>query len=790
MQKHFFLPAILIIFISRVSIAQYTPFDRCIEDSLYRIMPHESKIQQGKIYLELAQLWDTVPQKSLNYIVMALRISMEEKNNALKARTRLMLGDYFSKKRMFIQAQENYLAALKTFQYISDKDGEIDALEKIGYLNSILNNFADALEYCSRGLVVAQRNNDLQSQGMFRNQMAQIYEKQGDYQKAMFFFTEASSNFNRTGDKMGEIFVQHNIGGVLINQNRNNEAIAHYDKLIGIADTTNGFLMGVLYTRLAHAYAMQKKHSNSLKYNQKALYIRQKVNCKEGENNSLINIAGDYFLLGMADSGLFYLDKGLNLALKHNRRNLVENSYRHLYTFYQNRGDFEKALYYYTRYISESEIIAKERNESNISILETKQHIQKMKESEIRLLRNIEIQTLNIGNQVQHSVFIQIINVLAGISMLIFVFLLLYNRIVRRKLQLLYEKLSAEIIERQATEQQTSERERQYRFLSENSGEFITHIDSQNKRIYASPASVKLYGYEPDEILQMSSADLIHPDFHAYFEIIQKEIIVTRTPRHFSFQAVKKDGAVFWAEAAGNPLFDQTTGEFKGIVAVTRDIQARKTKELEIMEGTRQKENLLKEIHHRVKNNFAILVSLINMQMAQTKNQELLKSLTNLQLRIRTMALVHEMLYRSKDFENISFPDYLRSLSSVIAGTYNRRNISMTFEADDIVMDIDAAIPIGLVVNEILSNSYLHAFPDNRSGNIQISFKHNPENNLNTLVLKDDGIGMPTGVNPDKSTSMGLQIIQILCKQIEGSLVLTNNPGASYTIAFQSDKKS
>jgi two-component sensor histidine kinase len=208
------------------------------------------------------------------------------------------------------------------------------------------------------------------------------------------------------------------------------------------------------------------------------------------------------------------------------------------------------------------------------------------------------------------------------------------------------------------------------------------------------------------------------------------------------------------------------------------------------MEGTRQKENLLKEIHHRVKNNFAILVSLINMQMAQTKNQELLKSLTNLQLRIRTMALVHEMLYRSKDFENISFPDYLRSLSSVIAGTYNRRNISMTFEADDIVMDIDAAIPIGLVVNEILSNSYLHAFPDNRSGNIQISFKHNPENNLNTLVLKDDGIGMPTGVNPDKSTSMGLQIIQILCKQIEGSLVLTNNPGASYTIAFQSDKKS
>ncbi len=790
MQMRLFLPAILFTFIIQGSIAQYTPFDQCIEDSLYRIMPHESKIQEGTIYLELAQLWDTVPQKSLNYIVMALRISKEEKNNRLKARTRLALGDYFNKKNMLIQAQGHYLAALKTFQYISDKDGEIDALEKIGYINRIMNNFVDALEYYGRGLVVAQRINDLQSQGMFRNQMAQIYEKQGDYQKAIYLFTEASSNFRRAGDKMGDIFVQHNIGGLLINQNRYNEAIAHYEKLIGIADTTNGYLLGMLYTRLAHAYAMQKKYSYSLKYNQKALNGRRKVNHQEGENSSMINIAGDYFLLGMADSGMFYLNKGLNLALKYNRRNLVENSYRHLYTFYLNQGDFEKALYYYTRYISEIEIIAKERNESNLSFLESNHRVKKMKESEIRLLRNIEIQTLNIGNQVQQSVFVQSITVLAGISMLVLVFLLLYNRSVRRKLQLLYEKLSAEIMERQTTEKQTSERERQYRFLSENSGEFITHIDSQNKMIYASPASVKLFGYEPEEILQKSSADLIHPDFHAYFERIQQEIIETRSPRYFSYQAVKKDGSNFWAESVGNPLFDQTTGAFKGTVAVTRDIQARKTKELEIMEGTRQKENLLKEIHHRVKNNFAILVSLINMQMAQAKNPELLKSLTNLQLRIRTMALVHEMLYRSKDFENISFPDYLRSLSSVIAGTYNRRDISMTFEADDVVMDIDAAIPIGLVVNEILSNSYLHAFTDNRSGNIQISFKYDPENHLNTLVLKDDGIGMPAGVNPDQSTTMGLQIIQILCRQIEGKLVLTNNPGTCYTIAFQTIPKS
>jgi two-component sensor histidine kinase len=242
-------------------------------------------------------------------------------------------------------------------------------------------------------------------------------------------------------------------------------------------------------------------------------------------------------------------------------------------------------------------------------------------------------------------------------------------------------------------------------------------------------------------------------------------------------------------ESILNPLFDPISGIYKGMVGVTRDIQDRKTKELAIMEGTKQKENLLKEIHHRVKNNFAILVSLINMQMAQTKNTELLQSLTNLQLRIRTMALVHEMLYRSSDFEKISFPGYLRSLASVIAGTYNRRDVALIVEADEVVMDIEASIPLGLMINEILSNAYKHAFPDGRPGKILIRYCTDRVSGMNTLLLEDDGIGLRDGVNIDQYKSMGLQVVQILCNQIEGTLAVANTPGASFTITFQTNKK-
>jgi two-component sensor histidine kinase len=205
---------------------------------------------------------------------------------------------------------------------------------------------------------------------------------------------------------------------------------------------------------------------------------------------------------------------------------------------------------------------------------------------------------------------------------------------------------------------------------------------------------------------------------------------------------------------------------------------------MEIMEGTKQKENLLKEIHHRVKNNFAILVSLINMQKDQTRNPELLQSLTNLQLRIRSMSLVHEMLYRSSDFEKISFTDYLHSLASVIAGTYNRRDIKLNIEAQEAVIDIETSIPLGLIVNEILSNSYKHGFPDGRSGKIGINLINDSKSPVLDLVFSDDGIGLQEGFNIENCKTMGLQIVNILVRQIDGSLIITNDPGATFKLSF------
>jgi len=172
------------------------------------------------------------------------------------------------------------------------------------------------------------------------------------------------------------------------------------------------------------------------------------------------------------------------------------------------------------------------------------------------------------------------------------------------------------------------------------------------------------------------------------------------------------------------------------------------------------------------------------MQKDQTKTPELIQSLTDLQLRIRTMALVHEMLYRSKDFENISFSDYIRSLTSVITGTFNRRDIQLNFDVQNITMDIETAIPLGLIINEILSNAYKHAFPNDQPGTIWIGLKEQANTSVLYLTVRDNGIGLPKDFNFEKCKTMGLQVVQILVKQIEGEITIINESDTTFMISF------
>lgn len=198
----------------------------------------------------------------------------------------------------------------------------------------------------------------------------------------------------------------------------------------------------------------------------------------------------------------------------------------------------------------------------------------------------------------------------------------------------------------------------------------------------------------------------------------------------------------------------------------------------------REKEQLLKEIHHRVKNNMQIISSLLNLQSETTEDVKFLDLIRESRNRINSMALVHEMLYQSKNLSKIELKDYIVALSKSIYQSYHLPNTTIEFIYDieeAIYLDIDKMIPIGLILNEIISNSMKHAFP-NKTGTITL--KLSSLQNQFVLLVKDDGSGFKTNFDIEKDSHLGIQLIYMLAEQLSGKLDISNEEGVAYSLIF------
>ncbi|MGB8647391.1 MAG: histidine kinase dimerization/phosphoacceptor domain -containing protein [Anaerolineae bacterium] len=210
-----------------------------------------------------------------------------------------------------------------------------------------------------------------------------------------------------------------------------------------------------------------------------------------------------------------------------------------------------------------------------------------------------------------------------------------------------------------------------------------------------------------------------------------------------------------------------------------------KAHEDQLEAGVREKEVLLQEIHHRVKNNMQIIASLLNLQLGTLTDPVARATLRDSQTRIRAMALVHEKLYRSTDLSRIDLETYIRSLTASLYHTYapNLRQIEMTLALQPIGLGIDRAIPCGLILNELVTNALKHAFPNGQPGNIQVELTATPDGRVR-LAVSDNGVGLPDGLDIEKLDSLGLQLVDTLTAQIGGQLEISRAAGARFTITF------
>jgi two-component sensor histidine kinase len=220
-------------------------------------------------------------------------------------------------------------------------------------------------------------------------------------------------------------------------------------------------------------------------------------------------------------------------------------------------------------------------------------------------------------------------------------------------------------------------------------------------------------------------------------------------------------------------------------LALLRDITERKRAEEQIRSSLEEKEMLLKEIHHRVKNNLQVVSSLLYLQSKSTEEHEILAVLQESQHRIRSMALVHEKLYQTQDLIRIDFAEYIESLSNYLVRSYgvSPARVKLTIDVNDVFLDLDTAIPCGLIVNELVSNCLKHAFPDGQAGEIHIELCTTHEGHC-TLVVTDNGTGFPQELDLCTMQSLGLRLVNSLVSQLEGIIELDRCEGTRFKIVF------
>jgi len=248
---------------------------------------------------------------------------------------------------------------------------------------------------------------------------------------------------------------------------------------------------------------------------------------------------------------------------------------------------------------------------------------------------------------------------------------------------------------------------------------------------------------------------------------------------------LSKDGSQIHINYNAAPIIDNG-GEIIGVVLILRDISERKQAEDQLRKSLKEKEMLLREVHHRVKNNMQVISSLLRLQSAALEDSKAIEIFKECQNRVKSMALIHDKFYRSEDLSNIDFKEYIKEITNSLVHSYgiDAEKISTKTDIEGVSLGINLAISCGLLVNELISNSLKHAFPEGASGEVRISLRPT-EKGWVELKVSDNGVGMPKGLDYRRTKSLGLQLVNTLVKdQLGGEIELNIDKGTEFKITF------
>jgi PAS domain S-box-containing protein len=355
-------------------------------------------------------------------------------------------------------------------------------------------------------------------------------------------------------------------------------------------------------------------------------------------------------------------------------------------------------------------------------------------------------------------------------------------------------------------EEKLRESEEKYRNIIETANEGIYTVDAETKITYVNSNLMKMLGYSLEECICRPMWDFICEDdrFIVKLNLEKRRKGIDEVNE---FKIKRKDGSYLWTLVSAKPLFDKD-GKFMGAVCMLTDISSRKEAEQTLANFEVARE---KEIHHRIKNNLQVVSSLLDFHAFKfkgrndIKDSEVIDSFKESKNRVQSMALIHEELYKGSGLETINFSAYVEKLVNNLLSLYRLGKLDVSLNKDmeeDLFFDMDTAIPLGTMINEIVSNSLKHAFRGRDKGEIQIKIHREEENRecikgitenskstTFVLTVSDNGVGIPENLDIEELDSLGLQLVTTLVNKSGGELELKSNNGTEFIIRFTVTEK-
>jgi len=344
-----------------------------------------------------------------------------------------------------------------------------------------------------------------------------------------------------------------------------------------------------------------------------------------------------------------------------------------------------------------------------------------------------------------------------------------------------------DITNRKKMENSLRESEEKYRKLIETTAEGFWLIDSKQKTLDVNQSLCDMIGYPKEEIIGKTPFDFCDKEYHGIFK---EQIIQSKTTKQRTYEIIlrKKNGKSFPTLFNATSLFD-SKGTLSGSFAFVTDITELKQAEEQIRKDLQEKTTLLQELYHRTKNNMQVISAMLSIRARRSEDSYIHSTFKEIIDKIKTMSLVHEKLYISKDLSNINLKEYIVDLIELLMGSYRIRTdrIGLNLDLEDMAILIDTAVPLGLILNELISNVFKHAFPDDVQGKISVKLYKDKDGTIN-IHLDDNGVGVSSGSDLRKGKSMGLQTVFTLIEyQLKGKISYKIKNGIKWHIKLKDD---